>query len=94
MLEIEENEGKNIEDLLRELYVDKQKTLKEIVKDGLILVGDAARQANPLSGGGIVSGMIAGKIAGQVAAEAVQIGDVTQKFLKKYGVYEYSLYAW
>jgi len=60
------------------------KTLKEIVKPGLILVGDAARQANPLSGGGIVSGMIAGKIAGQVAAEAVKTGDVSEKFLKKY----------
>ncbi|HHM24208.1 MAG TPA: NAD(P)/FAD-dependent oxidoreductase, partial [Bacteroidetes bacterium] len=47
------------------------RTLREIVKPGLMLVGDAARQANPVSGGGIVSGMIAGKLAGQVAAEAV-----------------------
>ena len=64
--------------------VPTAKTLKEIIKPGLMLVGDAARQANPLSGGGIVSGMIAGKIAGKVAAEAVQKGDYSEKFLKKY----------
>lgn len=64
--------------------VPTAKTLKNIVKPGLMLVGDAARQANPLSGGGIVSGMIAGKLAGTVAAEAVRHGDFSEKFLKKY----------
>ncbi|MDZ7625315.1 MAG: hypothetical protein U5J96_12850 [Ignavibacteriaceae bacterium] len=37
-----------------------------------MLVGDAARQVNPLSGGGIASGMIGGKIAGTIAAEAIK----------------------
>lgn len=60
------------------------KTLKRIVTSGLMLVGDAARQVNPVSGGGIVSGMIAGKIAGQIAAEAVRAGDTSDKFLKRY----------
>lgn len=64
--------------------VPTAKTLKEIVKPGFMLVGDAARQANPISGGGIVSGMIAGKLAGQVAADAVQKGDFSKKFLKEY----------
>lgn len=46
-------------------------TLKQIQSDGIILVGDAARQANPLSGGGIASGMIGGKIGGTIAGEAI-----------------------
>jgi digeranylgeranylglycerophospholipid reductase len=36
-----------------------------------MLTGDAARQVNPLSGGGISSGMTAGSIAGRIAAESV-----------------------
>ena len=59
-------------------------TLKEIVKDNIMLVGDAARQVNPLTGGGIVQGMIAGSLAGKVAAEAVKAGRYDKKFLKKY----------
>ena len=38
-----------------------------------MLVGDAARQVNPLSGGGIASGIIGGKIAGTIAAEAIKM---------------------
>ncbi len=59
-------------------------TLKEIVKDNIMLVGDAARQVNPITGGGIVQGMIAAKIAGEVAAEAVKEKKFNAKFLKKY----------
>ncbi len=59
-------------------------TLKEIVTDNLMLVGDAARQVNPVTGGGIVQGMIAGSIAGKVAADAVHENRFDKKFLKKY----------
>jgi digeranylgeranylglycerophospholipid reductase len=59
-------------------------TLEQIVADGLMLVGDAAHQANPVSGGGIVNGMIAGKIAGKVAAAAVSEGNVSRKRLEEY----------
>ncbi len=59
-------------------------TLKEIVADNIMLVGDAARQVNPISGGGIVQAMIAGSIAGKVAAEAVKKQRFDKKFLKKY----------
>lgn len=45
--------------------------LKEVVADGLMLAGDAAHQANPLTGGGIVTGMAAGRLAGETAAAAV-----------------------
>ncbi len=46
-------------------------TLEKISAPGILLAGDAARQVNPLSGGGIASGMIGGKIAGRIAGEAV-----------------------
>jgi digeranylgeranylglycerophospholipid reductase len=47
------------------------KTCDRIVAHRVMIVGDAAHQVNPVSGGGIVSGMIGGMLAGQVAAEAV-----------------------
>lgn len=50
-------------------------TCDEILKNNVMLVGDAAHQVNPVSGGGIISGMIGGMIAGQVAAEAVKQND-------------------
>jgi digeranylgeranylglycerophospholipid reductase len=52
------------------------KTCDEIVKNNVMLVGDAAHQVNPVSGGGIISGMIGGMIAGQVAAEAIASNDL------------------
>jgi len=51
-------------------------TLDRITAPGLMLVGDAAHQVNPVSGGGIISGMIAGKMAGRVAAEIVKSGNM------------------
>ena len=59
-------------------------TLKQIVSNGLMLVGDAARQANPVTGGGIINAMIAGSIAGRVAGQAVLAGDVSSKRLSAY----------
>lgn len=41
------------------------------VKDNIMLVGDAARQTNAVSGGGIANAIIAGKIAGEVAGTVV-----------------------
>jgi digeranylgeranylglycerophospholipid reductase len=58
------------------------KTCDEIVKGNVMLVGDAAHQVNPVSGGGIISGMIGGMIAGQVAAEALEKDD--RLHLKEY----------
>jgi digeranylgeranylglycerophospholipid reductase len=48
-------------------------TLEKISAPGIMLVGDAARQVNPLSGGGIASGMIGGSIAGKIAGEAIRM---------------------
>jgi len=64
--------------------VSSAPTLKNTVTNGLILAGDAAHQANPMTGGGILCAMIAGKIAGQVAAEAIKKGDVSRKQLSVY----------
>ncbi|MCF8266608.1 MAG: NAD(P)/FAD-dependent oxidoreductase [Ignavibacteriales bacterium] len=50
-------------------------TLEKISAPGIIIVGDAARQVNPLSGGGIASGMIGGSIGGRIAAESILAGD-------------------
>lgn len=46
-------------------------TLEKIAAPGIILVGDAARQANPVTGGGIASGMIGGSIGGKIAADSI-----------------------
>ena len=52
------------------------KTCDTIVNGSVMLVGDAAHQVNPVSGGGIISGMIGGMIAGEVAAEAIRKHDL------------------
>jgi digeranylgeranylglycerophospholipid reductase len=58
--------------------------LKQTVNDGIMIVGDAARMIDPLTGGGIANGCIAGKICGQVAAEAAHSGNTSKEFLQKY----------
>ncbi len=58
--------------------------IKQTVTDGLILVGDAARQSDPLTGGGIVNGMDAGKMAGEVCIKAKEKGDYSIKTLNEY----------
>lgn len=47
-------------------------TLDKISAPGIMLTGDAARQVNPLSGGGITSGMIGGSLAGELAAKSIK----------------------
>lgn len=56
--------------------------LKELVKDNLLVVGDAARQVNPIHGGGIYEAMSAGKIAGEKIAKAIAENNI--KILKEY----------
>lgn len=58
--------------------------LDRISDDGIMLVGDAGRLTDPLTGGGIVNAIVSGSIAGNVAAEAIKAGDVSAAFLKKY----------
>jgi len=45
--------------------------VRRAAADGVLLVGDAAGQVKPLSGGGLYPGGICAQIAGRIAAEAV-----------------------
>ncbi len=56
----------------------------QLVTDGLMLVGDAARQVDPLTGGGIANAMSAGQLAANVAVEAVSARDTSTAFLGRY----------
>lgn len=56
----------------------------ETVRDNLILVGDSARQVDPITGGGLTHCLEAGKIAGEVIGKAVKAKDFSQKFLMEY----------
>ncbi|MEM2924940.1 MAG: NAD(P)/FAD-dependent oxidoreductase [Methanocellales archaeon] len=60
--------------------------IKRAIANGLIIAGDAARQADPITGGGIVNAMYAGKIAGEVAAKAVQEGNYSIEVLNEYEI--------
>jgi len=68
------------------------KTCDEIVRNNVLLVGDAAHQVNPTSGGGIISGMIGGMIGGQVAAEAVANNDIAH--LREYATRWHKRLGW
>ena len=58
--------------------------IKTTTSDGIMLVGDAAHQSDPLTGGGIINAMRAGVIAGKVAGKAVSSEDVSMAALKEY----------
>jgi digeranylgeranylglycerophospholipid reductase len=54
------------------------------VADGLLIVGDAARISDPITGGGIYNAMYTGRLAGEVAAECIAAGDVSKERLMRY----------
>jgi digeranylgeranylglycerophospholipid reductase len=58
--------------------------IDKTVGDGILLIGDAARQIDPITGGGIVISGIAARIAGSVIAEAVEAKDYSAEFLNQY----------
>jgi len=55
----------------------RYKTVKIDKESGILLVGDAAAQIKPITGGGLYYGMKCGKIAGEIAAKACLMGDMT-----------------
>ena len=57
---------------------------KNLVKDHLMIVGDAAGHVNPLTGGGIITALEAGMYAGEVAAAAVKEDNCSEKRLMEY----------
>ncbi len=52
--------------------------LEKISADRVLLVGDAARVADPISGAGIANSLLTGEIAGRIAASTVKDGDTAQ----------------
>ena len=54
------------------------------VGDGVLLVGDSARQIDPITGGGISNSCKAGRVAGETLAKAVEEGDFSAKSLERY----------
>jgi digeranylgeranylglycerophospholipid reductase len=60
--------------------------LRTLVRNGLMLVGDAAHHTDPLTGGGIVPALESGKIAGEVACKALRENDTSTKVLHNYEV--------
>lgn len=85
-----------LEQLLKDFYPDARVigwlkgivptggNLKKIYADNLLVTGDAARLADPVTGGGIAAAIISGRLAGETAFEALDKGDFSEKFLKKY----------
>jgi len=57
---------------------------KETVIDNVVLVGDAARHVDPITGGGLTHCLEGGKIAGEVIAKAVKAKDFSKEFLSEY----------
>lgn len=57
-----------------------------MVGNGILLVGDAACQPNPISAGGIGPSMIAGRLAAKVACRAIEEDDVSQQNLWSYNI--------
>lgn len=52
--------------------------------DGLLIVGDAASQVKPTTGGGVIMGLNCAKIAGETAYQAIKSGDFSENFLSLY----------
>lgn len=56
----------------------------ESVRDNLLLIGDAARQVDPITGGGLMASIEAGEIAGETIGKAVGEQRFDKKMLSSY----------
>jgi len=56
----------------------------ETVRDNLILVGDAARHVDPITGGGLTHCLQGGKIAGETIGKAIAAQDFSREILSEY----------
>lgn len=64
--------------------VSTRRPLRSLVANGFMIVGDAACQVNPISGGGIGPSMMGGKMAAEAASEALEKGDISREGLWSY----------
>jgi len=75
-------------------YVPTRRPIDSFVGNGIVVIGDAACQANPIHGGGIGPSLMGGKIAGEVIIEALEKGEksreslwpINLRYMKDYGV--------
>jgi len=65
----------------------------ESVRGNLILVGDAARHVDPITGGGLTTALEGGRIAGEVIGKAVNEKRFDEATLKEYEVRWQQTYA-
>lgn len=73
--------------------VPTRRPLDSFVSNGIVVIGDAACNVNPIHGGGIGPSMMAGKITGEVISETLAIGEPTierlwpinVRYMKTYG---------
>jgi digeranylgeranylglycerophospholipid reductase len=75
-------QGKTIEYIVGGVSVCRP--LSCTVSDGLMIVGDAARVSDPITGGGIFNAMHTGRLAAGVASEGISVGDCSQEALMPY----------
>jgi digeranylgeranylglycerophospholipid reductase len=58
--------------------------IDKAIGNGILLVGDAARQIDPITGGGISNSCKAAKVAGEVLARATREKDFSERSLQRY----------
>ena len=58
--------------------------IDKAIGSGILLVGDAARQIDPITGGGISNSCKAAKVAGEVLAKATKEKDFGERSLQRY----------
>lgn len=74
--------GKTIECVVGGVSVCRP--LDTTVMDGLMIIGDAARVVDPMTGGGIYNAMFTGRLAVQVGTKALSEGNCTKEALLPY----------
>jgi len=74
-------------------HVPTRRPIDCMTGNGIIIVGDAACQVNPIHGGGMGPSMMGGVLAGETIVEAIEKGDVSReglwlyntKYMQSYG---------
>jgi len=67
-------------------YDPARRPLDCMTGNGIVIVGDAACQVNPIHGGGMGPSMMGGKLAGETIVEALENGDVSREGLWTYNL--------
>ena len=60
------------------------KGLPSLAVEGFVVIGEAANQNNPLTGGGILSALVAADMAADSVAEAIEAGSGSYEILNRY----------